>query len=127
MGRWRAVSPYALAALLAAAGATHLVVPRIYDGLVPTWLPGEVRTWVLASGLLELAVAGVVLVPRTRRLGGAAAAALFVGLFPGNVQMVLDPGGLPRWLAVARLPLQVPLVLWGLQVAGFLSSTGRRR
>ena len=127
MDRWRAVSPYVLAALLAAAGATHLVVPRIYDGLVPTWLPGEVRTWVLASGLLELAVAGVVLVPRTRRLGGAAAAALFVGLFPGNVQMVLDPGGLPRWLAVARLPLQVPLVLWGLQVAGFLSSTGRRR
>ena len=127
MDRWREVSPYVLAALLAAAGATHLVVPRIYDGLVPTWLPGEVRTWVLASGLLELAVAGVVLVPRTRRLGGAAAAALFVGLFPGNVQMVLDPGGLPRWLAVARLPLQVPLVLWGLQVAGFLSSTGRRR
>ena len=127
MDRWRAVSPYGLAALLAAAGATHLVVPRIYDGLVPTWLPGEVRTWVLASGLLELAVAGVVLVPRTRRLGGAAAAALFVGLFPGNVQLVLDPGGLPRWLAVARLPLQVPLVLWGLQVAGFLSSTGRRR
>ena len=127
MDRWREVSPYALAALLAAAGATHLVVPRIYDGLVPTWLPGEVRTWVLASGLLELAVAGVVLVPRTRRLGGAAAAALFVGLFPGNVQLVLDPGGLPRWLAVARLPLQVPLVLWGLQVAGFLSSTGRRR
>jgi uncharacterized membrane protein len=127
MDRWREVSPYALAVLLAAAGATHLVVPRIYDGLVPTWLPGEVRTWVLASGLLELAVAGVVLVPRTRRLGGAAAAALFVGLFPGNVQMVLDPVGLPRWLAVARLPLQVPLVLWGLQVAGFLSSTGRRR
>jgi uncharacterized membrane protein len=31
--------------------------------------------------------------------------------------MVVEPGAVPRWAAVARLPLQVPLVLWALQVA----------
>jgi uncharacterized membrane protein len=31
--------------------------------------------------------------------------------------MVVEPGSVPRWAAVARLPLQVPLLLWALQVA----------
>ena len=124
--RLRRSSPYLLTALLALAGASHLVRPGWYDGLVPPLLPGDARTWTLGSGVVELIVAGAVAVPRTRRAGGLAAAALFVAVFPGNLWMVVEPGGVPRWAAVARLPLQVPLVLWGLQVAGKLPSTGRR-
>jgi hypothetical protein len=45
-----------------------------------------------------------------------AAALLFVAVFPGNVYMALEPGDVPRWAAVARLPLQVPLVLWAVSV-----------
>ena len=119
-------SPYLLTALLALAGTTHLVRPGWYDGLVPPLLPGGARAWTLASGVVELLVACAVAAPRTRRAGGLAAAALFVAVFPGNVWMVVEPGGVPRWVALARLPLQVPLVLWGLQVAGKLPSTGRR-
>ena len=126
MHRLRTVSPYLLAALLAGAGASHLLQPRWYDALVPPLLPGSARTWTLGSGVVELAVAGLVVLPATRRGGGLAAAALFVAVFPGNVWMALEPGDVPRWIAVARLPLQVPLVLWGLQVADFFSSTGRR-
>ncbi len=124
--RLRRSSPFALTALLALAGTSHLVRPAIYDGLVPPLLPGTARAWTLASGVVELLVATAVAVPRTRRAGGLAAAALFVAVFPGNVWMAVEPGGVPRWAAVARLPLQVPLVLWGLQVAGKLPSTGRR-
>jgi uncharacterized membrane protein len=124
--RLRRSSPSLLAALLAVAGTSHLVRPGWYDGLVPPLLPGDARTWTLGSGVVELLVAGAVAAPRTRRAGGLAAAALFVAVFPGNVWMAIEPGGVPRWAAVARLPLQVPLVLWGLQVAGKLSSTGRR-
>ena len=55
---------------------------------------------------------------RTRRLGGWATAALFVAVFPGNVTMVVT-ARTPRARAVtlARLPLQVPLVLWAVRVA----------
>ena len=126
MPRLRTSSPYLLAALLAVAGASHLLRPAWYDGLVPPLLPGPARAWTLASGVVELAVAALVAAPRTRRTGGLAAAALFVAVFPGNVWMAIEPGGVPRWAALARLPLQVPLVLWGLQVAGKLPSTGRR-
>jgi uncharacterized membrane protein len=120
--RLRRSSPYVLTALLALAGTSHLVRPAVYDGLVPPLLPGSARAWTLGSGVVELLVAA----PRTRRAGGLAAAALFVAVFPGNVWMAVEPGGVPRWAALARLPLQVPLVLWGLQVAGKLPSTGRR-
>ncbi len=129
--RLRAASPYVLAALLAGAGALHLVRPEAFDGLIPSFLPAP-RAWTYASGVAELAVASAVALPRTRRRGGLAAAVLFVAVFPGNLWMVVEPGAVPRWVAIARLPLQVPLVLWGLQVAGRLprsrnfSSTGRR-
>ena len=122
----RTTSPYLLVGLLAVAGTTHLLQPAAFDGLVPPALPGSARTWTLGSGIAELVVAGLVLAPRTRRVGGLAAAALFVAVFPGNVWMAVEPGGVPRWAALARLPLQVPLVLWGLQVAEEFPSTARR-
>ncbi len=109
-----------LAALLATAGAAHLARPAPFDGIVPRGLPGRARTWTYLSGAAELAVAAAVAHPRTRRLGGLAAAGLFAAVFPANVRMARDWRGRPaaqRAIAYGRLPLQVPLVLWGLRVA----------
>ena len=115
--RLRSASPYLLAGLLVGAGVTHFVRPEFYDALVPPLLPGSTRAWVYGSGVVEAAVGAAVALPRTRRLGAYAAAALFVAVFPGNVYMALEPGDVPRWVAIARLPLQVPLVLWAVHVA----------
>ena len=114
--RLRAASPYVLAAFLAGAGVLHFVRPESYDSLIPPFLPNP-RAWTYASGVVELACAAVVALPRTRRAGGLATAALFVAVFPANIYAAFEPGDIPRWAAVARLPLQVPLVLWALQVA----------
>ena len=110
----------ALSALLAVAGVTHFAYPKPYDRIVPTALPGSARTWTYVSGVAELAVAAAVAAPRTRRLGGLAAAALFAAVFPANVKMALDARGRSRGeqlATVARLPLQVPLVIWALRVS----------
>jgi uncharacterized membrane protein len=109
----------ALAALLTATGVAHLAVPAAFDATVPRGLPAPPRFWTLASGVAELAVAAAVAAPRTRRAGAAAAAGLFVAVFPANVQMARDGSDRPRALralAWARLPLQVPLVAWALAV-----------
>ncbi len=111
----------ALAALLIGAGTLHFTSPRAFDSIVPPALPGKARTWTHLSGAAELAIGAALAVPRTRRLGGTAAAALLVAVFPANVQMAAD------WLrsdrstplkavAVARLPLQIPLVVAALRV-----------
>lgn len=113
--RLRRASPWLLAALLVGAGTTHFLSPGPYDAIVPSFLPAP-RAFTYASGAVEVLLGAGVAVPRTRRPAATAAAVLFVVVFPANVQMALEPGGVPRWLALARLPLQVPLVLWALQV-----------
>lgn len=118
-----------LAALLAVAGALHLVSPRPFDHLIPRRL-GPPRPWVLGSGVAELACAAALAHPGTRRVGGWASAALLVAVFPGNVTMAVRSrrrrrrrGSARRhWsqhpaVAWGRLPLQVPLVLWAVRVA----------
>ncbi|WP_407344783.1 hypothetical protein [Pengzhenrongella phosphoraccumulans] len=110
-----------LAVLLGAAGGTHFARPRVYEPLIPRSL-GNPRAWVLASGVAELACAVALAFPPTRRAGGLASAALFVAVFPGNVQMALDarPFAANRRRSAitwARLPLQAPLIAWALAVA----------
>lgn len=117
-------SDRALAGLLLVTGATHMLGPALYDPIVPRALPGPARAWTYGSGVAELGVAAALLVPALRRRAALAAAAMFVAIFPANLQMALD-GGYPGAsgllgspvLAWARLPLQLPLVWWSLAVA----------
>jgi len=117
----------ALAALLITTGVLHFVRPRLFESIVPEVL-GSPRFWVAASGVAELGCAASLVVPRTRRAGGWACAALFVAVFPANIEMAAQSlrGEGSVLVAFARLPLQVPLVAWALYVAGALSSSGTR-
>ncbi|MGW3173650.1 DoxX family protein [Streptomyces sp. NPDC001153] len=113
-------SPLLLAGLLATAGVAHFAAPRRFDATIPRALPGSPRAWTYGSGVAELALAAGIAVPRTRTVAAKAAAAFFVGVFPANVQMAVDWRHRPaplRTAALARLPLQVPLVLWARGVA----------
>lgn len=110
------MSPGLLSALLAGSGALHFLAPAPYDSIIPSLLPAP-RLWTYASGVVELGCAVATALPRTRARGGLVAAVLFVAVFPANVQMAIDAEGtVARVVAYARLPLQVPLVLWALQV-----------
>lgn len=112
-----------LCGMLAGVGTLHLVHPEAFDELVPRRL-GDPRIWTYASGVAELVGAGLLASPRTRRFGGWWTVALLVAVFPGNVKAALD-GGMPTVpppldsaaAAWARLPLQLPLVLWALRHA----------
>ena len=111
-----------LSAVLATSGVLHFVRPEPFDRMIPRSM-GAPRPWVQVSGAAELAVSAALLHPVTRSLAGWAAAALFVGVFPGNVTMATRAAGSARAstttkaLTVARLPLQVPLVWWAVDVA----------
>ncbi|MET8749957.1 hypothetical protein ABZW32_07690 [Streptomyces sp. NPDC004667] len=113
-------SPLLLAGLLAGAAVAHAALPKQFDAVVPRALPGTPRQWTYASGAAELVLAAGVAHPRTRRVAALATAAFFVGVFPANVKMAADArrrSPALRAVAVARLPLQVPLVLWARSVS----------
>ena len=108
-----------LAGVLAFAGVAHFVVPDGFDAIVPRALPGSRRFWTWLSGAAEIGVAVGIARPATRRLSALGAAALFVLVFPANVQMAIDwrSRPIPDFAAsLVRLPLQIPLVWWAWRV-----------
>jgi uncharacterized membrane protein len=110
---------YRLAALLIGVGTTHFLAPQPYDAIIPAELPGSPRLYTYGSGVAELAVAGLLLPRRTRRFGALAAAVLFVAVFPANVNMVRlwwDKPWPMRIAALARLPLQIPMITAALKI-----------
>lgn len=110
---------YKMAAMLIGIGVGHFVAPKPFDTIVPAELPGSPRFYTLASGVAEIGVGALLLVPRTRRFGATAAVALFLAVFPANINMVRLWWGKPwpmRIAALARLPFQFPMIRQALRV-----------
>jgi uncharacterized membrane protein len=114
----RLLPPPGLAALLGVSGVLHLVRPQLYDWLVPPEL-GSARPWVLGSGVAEVAAAGLLAAPVTRRAGGWVAAGLLVAFVPAHLHTFRAVRGRPAATVAAavRLPLQAPLVGSALRAA----------
>jgi uncharacterized membrane protein len=114
------IGAYRIAALLLGVGTVHFVAPKPFDEIIPAELPGSPRFYTYASGVAEIGIGGLLLVQRTRRLAALAAAALFIAVFPGNLNMVRLWWGKPwpmRIFALARLPLQIPMITAALKVS----------
>jgi uncharacterized membrane protein len=110
---------YRIATLLLGVGTVHFVAPKPFDEIIPAELPGNPRFYTYASGVAEVSIGALVLARRTRRFGALAAAALFLAVFPANINMVRlwwDKPWPMRIAALARLPLQIPMITEALKV-----------
>jgi uncharacterized membrane protein len=110
---------YRIAALLLGVGTTHFLAPKQFDGIIPAELPGSPRFYTYASGVAEVTIGALLLARRTRRNAALAAVALFLGVFPANVNMVRlwwDKPWPMRIVALARLPLQIPMITQALKI-----------
>ena len=106
------------------AGVLHLTKPQVFDSLVPKQLPGTQRDWSLGSGVMEVGlgvgIAATAMVPTWRpvlhSVMGPAASVFLAGVLPGNIKMAVDFVGsqqispVAKAIAVARVPLQVPMI-----------------
>ncbi|MCV7227076.1 DoxX family protein [Mycolicibacterium komossense] len=110
---------YITGAILVGMGVLHFLAPKPFDTIVPAELPGTPRFYTHASGVAEVATGALILAPQTRRLGATAAVALYLAVFPANVNMVRLWWGKPwpvRLGAIARLPLQIPMITTALKI-----------
>ncbi|MGB9305670.1 MAG: hypothetical protein WCB92_18920 [Mycobacterium sp.] len=110
---------YRLGAMLLGVGTVHFLAPKPFDDIIPAELPGSPRFYTYASGVAELGVGAGLLVPLTRRFAASSAALLFIAVFPGNLNMVRlwwDKPWPMRIAALARLPLQIPMITAALRV-----------
>lgn len=97
-------------------GIAHFVFTDAQMRIVPGWVPWP-REVVWISGVLELAGAIGLLLPRTRRWAAWGLFALTIAVTPANVYMLQHAELFPKvpyWALVARLPLQLVLlaVIW---------------
>jgi len=120
----RGIARWALAGLLAAAGASHLTWGRRgYRIVVPDWATRLTRldkdAIVVASGAVELVLAGaLVALPNERKSVGWLVATFFIAVFPGNVYQWQTGRSAPMMRTdrarFIRLLLQPVLVAWAL-------------
>ena len=95
---------------------TNPLVARAQDST--TWHTG-INLLDDASGVAEVGVAAALAAPRTRKAGAAAAVALFLAVWPGNINMCRlwwDKPWPMRAIAIARLPLQIPMITQALAI-----------
>ena len=117
----RTVARFALAALLLATGIGHLTWGRRgFRAAVPPYVPFDKDTVVVASGVVEIALGtALAIAPKpARQATGAATAAFFVAVFPGNIAHWVSRRDVPGLDSddkrFARLFLQPVLVAWAL-------------
>ena len=107
---------WVLTIFMVGAGINHFRSPAPYLGMMPAELPHPALL-VQLSGIAEILGGLGLILPQTRRLTAWGLIALFVAIFPANLNMALNhlPLGdqpVPTWALWARLPLQVVLIVW---------------
>ena len=97
-----------LGAVFLAAGPLHFIRPKMYEAIMPDYLPAQTEL-VYASGVAEMAGGAAAIAQETRKAGGWLLLATMVGVFPAHVHMLQNQDrypGIPAWALWARLPLQ---------------------
>ena len=103
-----------LGAFFIVAGIAHFVRPGIYVKIMPPYLPWPLGL-VYLSGLCEVGLGSLVLIPQSTRLAAWGLIALLIAVFPANVHMAMHPELYPRIPPAAlwwRLPLQGVFIAW---------------
>jgi uncharacterized membrane protein len=103
-----------MGALYVAAGLAHFAFSRMYQGIVPDYLPAH-RALVLLSGFAEVAGGVGVMIPATRRTAAWGLILFLLAVFPANIWMVQHLERFPQfpfWALWLRLPLQLLFIAW---------------
>lgn len=117
-GRW------VLAALMVGVGVLHFTHAQTFASIVPEYLPAPLwLVWI--SGVCEIGLGLALLREASRRWAAYGLVALYIAVFPANINMALHPDrpiagvpsdALPSPLALwLRLPLQLVLIAWALR------------
>lgn len=114
-----------VAVAMTAIGVGHFVNPEPFVKIVPAWLPAPLAL-VYVSGVFEVLGGVGLLVPRARVAAAWGLVALYVAVFPANINMAvneiqLGDSPMPVWAMWARLPFQlvfVAIAIWLARVPG---------
>lgn len=119
-----------LAVAMTGVGILHFTSPEPFVRIVPAALPAPLAL-VYLSGIAEIAGGIGILIPKLRRAAGWGLIALYVAVFPANINMALNHISLgedpvPTWALWMRLPFQFVFIAWAYWVAVARTPMSRR-
>ena len=103
-----------LAAFWISAGLNHFRVPKLYQSIMPDYVPAH-RELVLVSGAAEIIGGVAVIPPWGRRFARWWLLGVLAAVYPANIHMTLHPERyeqIPPIALWARLPLQFLCGWW---------------
>ena len=111
---------YVMAMLYIAAGVMHFISPQFYLRIMPPYLPAH-GLLVALSGLAEIVLGVLLLIPATRAWASWGIILLLVAVFPANLYMAYGSKfqEMSPWIRWGRLPLQLVLIWWAYQYTRF--------
>ena len=108
---------YIFGILFVAAGVTHFTKPKLYERIMPPYIP-ERKTMVLLTGIIEMVLGFMVLNVDTQSNAAWGIIGLLVLFLPVHIHMLQNEKAalkLPKWVLWLRLPLQFALIYWAYQ------------
>ena len=103
-----------MAVIYIVAGINHFRNPRLYLKIIPPFFskPKLLNT---ISGLAEIVLGLLLCIPQTSKPAAWGIILLLIAVFPANLYMFQNNKaglGLPKWVRLIRLPLQLALIFW---------------
>lgn len=108
---------YLLGVIFIVAGFMHFQKPKIYEKIMPPYIPAH-KSMVILSGVLEMILGFMLLNPDTQVIAAWGIMILLVLFLPIHLYMLREEKAslkLPKWVLVLRIPLQFALIYWAYQ------------
>lgn len=116
MSKYKELLRVILAISIIIVGITHFSSPDTYVKIVPPQLPYPLQL-VYISGIFEVLGGIGLLVPNVSQFSAWGLIALFIAVFPANINMAVNHIHLDNipdspWFQAVRLPFQAVLIAW---------------
>lgn len=109
------ISLVIMALALVFAGYNHFAKFPFYLKIMPPYIPYK-EAMVYISGVAEILLGVLLLVPKTRKIAAWGIIALLIAVFPANIYMYLNHQEFAPMMSeqalLIRLPIQFLLILW---------------
>lgn len=112
---------YLMAILYIIAGINHFRNPRLYLKIIPPYFPNP-KFLNNISGFSEIFFGVLLCIPFLKNYAAWGIIFLLVAIFPSHIYMLQNENaslGLPKWVRILRLPLQIGLLFWAFQYTSF--------
>jgi uncharacterized membrane protein len=106
------LSPYLIGGFYLFAGFSHFVKPRVYEAAIPPSF-GNQKVLNQLAGIAEVLIGTGFMVEYTIPFAATGAIALLFAVFPAHIYTYrIGFMGIPKWLMLLRMPVQLLLIYW---------------